>query len=226
MRFDKLKIGQKLEIQLYKTKDTRVDVILVSQFEWVEKGDVLCIAAPIYRGRLYPVNPGTKMDVVFIYRDNLYGFEAEVTNRGIKQKINLLKLKPLTGIRKIQRREFFRFECAVPIYYREIKDPRHIKRDEEGKLIKTYTGDLGGGGVCIRLKEKIEYGSYVECELLLNDLNKVSFIGRVVRLTQYDFTCGEYKYEIGVQFEKISGKDRERIISFIFQEQRKLIKKG
>jgi len=69
--------------------------------------------------------------------------------------------------------------------------------------------------VCIRLKERIETGELLECELFLNDFNKVSFLKNDV-----------YKYEIGVKFEKIEERDRERIIGYIFQEQRRLIKKG
>jgi len=80
--------------------------------------------------------------------------------------------------------------------------------------------------VCIRLKERIETGELLECELFLNDFNKVSFLGRVVRLTEYDSKNDVYKYEIGVKFEKIEERDRERIIGYIFQEQRRLIKKG
>jgi len=39
-----------------------------------------------------------------------------------------------------------------------------------------YTGGFNlGGGVCIRLKERIETGELLECELFLNDFNKVSF---------------------------------------------------
>jgi len=51
-------------------------------------------------------------------------------------------------------------------------------------------------------------------------------LGRVVRLTEYDSKNDVYKYEIGVKFEKIEERDRERIIGYIFQEQRRLIKKG
>jgi len=57
--------------------------------------------------------------------------------------------------------------------------------------------------VCIRLKERIETGELLECELFLNDFNKVSFLERVVRLTEYDSKNDVYKYEIGVKFERL-----------------------
>ncbi|HPD00005.1 MAG TPA: PilZ domain-containing protein [Acetivibrio sp.] len=227
MRINELKIGLKLEVRLYSPRDIRTDTLLVSEFEWAENDKIFFIAVPIHRGRLYPIHIGTQMEVIFIMHDNLYSFIAKVLDRCIKNRISLLKMEALTQIRKIQRREFFRFECALPIGYRLVETQEHGDSENSDKeFIKTYTRDLSGGGVCIRLKEEVDYGAIIECELLLNDINRIRFIGRVVRFTTYDSPVGMYKYEIGVFFEKISEKDRERVVSHIFQEQRRLIKKG
>ncbi|NLP13442.1 MAG: flagellar brake protein [Clostridium sp.] len=227
MRINELKAGLKLEVQLYSLRDIRTDTLLVSEFEWAENDKIFFIAVPIHRGRLYPISIGTQMEVIFIMQDNLYSFMAKVIDRGIKSRISLLKMEALTEIKKIQRREFFRFECALPIGYRLVDTQKKDNSDDEHrKFTKTYTRDLSGGGVCIRLSEKVDYGAIIECELSLNDFNKIRFIGKIVRFTTYDTPVGMYKYEIGVFFEKISEKDRERVISFIFQEQRRLIKKG
>jgi c-di-GMP-binding flagellar brake protein YcgR len=227
MRVNELKTGLKLEVQLYSPRDIRTDTILVSEFEWAENDKVFFIAVPIYKGRLYPISVGTQMEVVFIMHDNLYSLLAKVLDRSNKNRISLLKMEALTQMKKIQRREFFRFECALPIGYRQVETQKQGESENNDKeFIKTYTRDLSGGGACIRLKEKVDYGAIIECELLLNDINRIRFIGRVVRFTTYDSDVGMYKYEIGVFFEKISEKDRERVISYIFQEQRRLIKKG
>jgi c-di-GMP-binding flagellar brake protein YcgR len=37
---------------------------------------------------------------------------------------------------------------------------------------------------------------------------------------------GQYKYEIGVYYEMMDQITREKVISYIFQEQRRLLKKG
>lgn len=227
MRINDLKVGLKLEVRECNLRDIQAGNLLVSEFEWAEDDKIFYIAVPIYRGRLYPVNIGTQMEIIFIMQDNLYSFVAKVLDRGIRNRISLLKMEALSEIKKIQRREFFRFECALPVTYRLVDTQnRGNPGENDRKLTKTYTRDLSGGGVCIRLKEKVDYGSILECELSLNDLNKIHFIGKVVRFTIYDKDMGIYKYEIGVSFEKINEKDRERLISFIFQEQRRLIKKG
>ena len=132
-----------------------------------------------------------------------------------------MKIQTLSQINKIQRREFFRFEANLPIRYR-IFESANSKSNQE--FIEAVTRDISGGGLCIRLIEPVEMDKYIECELILS--TKVKFIGKVVRLTEYDTLHGQYKYEIGVSYKNIDEPMREKIISYIFQEQRRLLKKG
>ncbi|HOM02076.1 MAG TPA: flagellar brake protein [Acetivibrio sp.] len=224
MRFNQLKVGLKLELKLQSLDGNGGDSVFVSEFEWAENDRIIYIAAPIKQGRIYPVGIGQKLEIVFIKDDSLYEFNGKVIGREVRHNISLLRVEITSEIKRIQRRDFFRFDCSIPVSYRIVDKPGIY--DNQRKFTKSYTRDLSGGGVCIRLKERIETGQLLRCELSLNDFNKVSFLGRVVRLTEYDKENDVYKYEIGIKFEEIEEKDRERIISYIFQEQRRLIKKG
>ncbi|HHV29887.1 flagellar brake protein [Acetivibrio mesophilus] len=224
MRFNELNVGLKLELKLYSADDNNDNAVFVSEFEWAENDRIIYIAAPIKKGTIYPVSINQRLELVFIKGENLYQFEGKVIGREVRHNISLLRVETTSEIQKIQRREFFRFDCSIPVGYR-IAGKTKIDTAQRG-FTKSYTRDLSGGGVCIRLKEKIETGELLDCELSLNDFNKVSFTGRVVRLTEYESKNEIYKYEIGVLFEAIEDRDRERIISYIFQEQRRLIKKG
>lgn len=233
MDFDKLELGMKIEIKL---SDVEKSPKFISQFEGVEE-DKFCISAPIYGGVVQPIELGTILEIYFVQKDNFYKFEAKVIGRGKKSVISVLKIEALSEIEKIQRREFFRFECINLIKYRviepsnvnlkkkkELRQEKELKQEKDFK--KTITRDLSGGGVCIRLIEKVNIGDIIECELFLGDFDKVYFLGEIVRFTQYGVMKGIYKYEIGVLFYKIDDKSREKIVSYIFQEQRRLIKKG
>lgn len=221
MKCDELNLGLKLELQLLGNDGIRINNPFVSEFEWAENKDILFVAAPIYEGRLYPVQIGTKVAVLFIKENNLYEFTAKVIDRESKHNLAMLKIQALSPIEKVQRREFFRFDTSIPVNYRIISTV-NTKSTED--YIKTVTRDLSGGGLCIRLKEPIELDNFLDCELFIS--TKVCFIGRVVRLTKYDAMQGIYKYEVGVYFEKIEEALREKVISYIFQEQRRLLKKG
>ena len=84
--------------------------------------------------------------------------------------------------------------------------------------------DISGGGVRILLDRNIEKGSLLECKLKIND-EDLLLKGEVVRsqlIQQYPIT----KYEIGISFVDITEYQRDQIIGFIFEEQRKLRRKG
>lgn len=222
MDFAQLKLGMKVEMTL---DDVEVSPKLVSQFEGTCSDGTYYVSAPIYEGRIYPISVGAKLNLYFVEKENFYKFRAKVLERSRKAAISLLKIQVLGEIKKIQRREFFRFECIIPVKYRVVGSSNTVlNKDENFK--KTITRDLSGGGVCIKLEEKLNTGDVIECELFLDDFNKVCFVGKVVRITECEADKGTYKYEAGVLFEKIDDKSREKIVSYIFQEQRKLIKKG
>jgi c-di-GMP-binding flagellar brake protein YcgR len=224
MKLDDIGMGTKLELEIH-NDDNKPGKKFVSEFEWAEGNNTLFVATPISGGRVYPVSIGAKVNMYFIQGNNLLRFRAKVTDRGVKNNISLLKLKTDGEIEKIQRREFFRFDWNVPVNYRVLNSAKSGDADSRS-FVRTITRDLSGGGVCIKLKEKIDYEKYIECELLFDTENKISFIGKIVRFTMYESKQGEYSSEVGVMFEKIDEKDRDRVISLIFQEQRRLIKKG
>lgn len=223
MKLKDLSLGLKLELQLLGNDGRRIDKPFVSEFEFAQDENIAFIAAPITEGRLYPVQIGTIVMVSFIKENNLFEFEAVVLDRESKQNLAMLKIQQRGQIERIQRREFFRFDTCISIKFREI-NLRKLKLESDGIFIEAVTRDLSGGGLCIRLKEPVEVDRLLECELYIGE--KVSFIGKVVRLTKYDSPQGIYKYEIGVTFENIDKLTREKIISYIFQEQRKFLKKG
>lgn len=221
MKYNELGTGLKLEIRFIKDDGKKTDRPFASELEWVEENNVLYIAAPIYEGRVYPVPIGSEIAVSFIKDNSFYEFKAKVIDRENKENLAILKVQALTSIEKIQRREFFRFDVNLPVKYRVIES---VNKKSNEEYTETVTRDLSGGGISMRLKEPIETDKYLDCELFITC--KIKFIGKVVRLTKYDILHGPYKYEIGVSFEKIEESMREKIISYIFQEQRKLLKKG
>jgi c-di-GMP-binding flagellar brake protein YcgR len=221
MKYTELEIGLKLEIKLAENDDLIINEPFVSEFEGIENKEILVIAAPIYKGHLYPVKIGAQITITFVTDNNLYEFLAKVIARENKHNVAMLKIQPQGQIEKVQRREFFRFDTSIPVKFRIIDN---INSKSTQDYIETVTRDLSGGGLCMRLKEPIEIDSYIECELFLSC--KVTFIGKVVRLTKYDTMQGQYKYEIGVYYEMRDQITREKVISYIFQEQRRLLKKG
>jgi c-di-GMP-binding flagellar brake protein YcgR len=219
MKIQDLSVGLKLELQT-----SSIQRSFISEIEGVESVDKLDMATPIYEGKLYPIEIEERITVWFTDNNNLYEFKAKVVERSKESNISIMKIKITSDIYKIQRREFFRYDCAIPVNYRVLNSlgGADVSRD----YVKAVTKDLSGGGICIRLNEKVEYGKKVECELFFSEKEKIFFVGKVVRSSKYDKTQGSYNYEIGVVFEAMQEKERQTVIGFIYQEQRRLLKKG
>jgi len=223
MNLSELKIGTRIGLVVSSEIPVNDRPSLVSEFEWADEDNQAYIAAPILEGVIYPIKIGANIEAYFIEKLELYKFNAEVLNRGVKDNIALLKIKIIGGFERIQRRQYFRFDCSVFIKYREI----NIFEDEEENQIlkKALTRDLSGGGLCLLTDVKLETGKILGFELKLDENLSINFLGTIIRTSLSDRN-EKYNYEIGISFKKIENKDREALIRYIFNEQRKLRQKG
>ena len=228
MKLRDLLIGTKLELEPLNADGTERENTLVSEFEGVEGENDIMIAAPIYEGVLFPIHAGTHMNVYFINKnagDNtLYRFKAIVTGRGRSENVALLKIEAVSEIEKVQRRSYYRLECSLPVMFRQVEsfNPAH---SEGVPFKKTLASNLSGGGIRLLLEEKLEAGKIVECEIRVGEEKLIRFFGRVMRHEVREDE-GRFKYEAGIAYIKISKNDREAVVKYIFDEQRKLRKKG
>lgn len=218
----KLTLGTKLELELYDANGNKMVPTLISQFEAVLPDDSMEILSPLLEGRIFPVRRGTRMEVIYQKDGEVYKFASEAIERKLEGNIHYLRIRPLTEEEKIQRRYFFRFSCVRDVEYRLFADG-DTQEEERGVFRKGVTKDISGGGICFRADVKPEIGWQVEGILRLN--RDIPFIGRVVRVIDIR-EGGRYNYEIGVEYTDITNMNRERVISFIYEEQRKLLKKG
>ncbi|HHW22803.1 MAG TPA: hypothetical protein GXX26_07985 [Clostridiaceae bacterium] len=218
----KLTLGDKLEVELYDNNNQRIHPLLVSQFERFLPDGSMEIHAPIQGGRIFPVHRGVEMDIIYERKGELYKIRAVALERNIDGRIYLLRVMPKSGEEHIQRRGFFRFGCILDVKYRMFAN-KDTKAEDRGTFIKAITKDISGGGLCLLTNEKPVYGWYIEGNLDIGF--NLNFIGRIVRV--FDIRDkGKFKYETGVEFVDIREMDREKVISFIFDSQRKLLKKG
>ncbi|NMA65988.1 MAG: hypothetical protein GX957_07065 [Clostridiaceae bacterium] len=222
MNNSKLKIGDKVEIEI---NDEFYDLEqpLVSQYEIQLPDGTMEILSPIHKGRLFYIARNTKIDVIYEHKGDLFKFGAIVLGNRFSGRIALLRIQPVTEEKRIQRRRFFRLNCVLDIEYR-IFEKEDMPVEERGDFKKSITKDISGGGICFLLNEKPRHGWLMEGKLKISD-QEVKFDGRVLRIVPTNSEKG-YKYEIGLEFIKISNRHREKLISFIFDYQRKLLKKG
>lgn len=217
-----LTLGNKLEVELYDSSNERIKLLLVSQFERFLPDGSMEILAPIHGGRIYPVHRGAEMDIIFERKGELYKFRATALERWIEGNIYLLRIMPKSGEEHLQRRNFFRFSCLLDVRLRMF-ETRDTREEDRGKYTKAITKDISGGGLCLLTNQKPVLGWFVEGDLDIG--SNLHFIGRIVRVIDIH-DKGKFRYEAGIEFVDINEKDRQKVISFIFESQRKLLKKG
>lgn len=95
-----------------------------------------------------------------------------------------------------------------------------LKNDNKGgkEVILTHTENVGIGGTCVILKKNLQMFSPVELEIDLLDLGEhIKCNGKVVWNVRRkgDTESKPLFYDIGVEFEDITKKDRNRLEKII-----------
>lgn len=228
MELSDIVIGTKLELEVEGNTADDDRHVFTSQFEWLEEDNKAVIAAPIYEGNIIPLETGTLADIYFLNNRrkliDLYSFRAVIRGRSMMDNLHILLIEKLGEIKKIQRRSYYRLDVLLEVRYRVVS---HFDKEYDVGLPykRTLATDLSGGGISLILEEKLERGSLIECEINNAQTEKISFTGKIARCERI-VRDSRYKYLAGVEFTDISDNSRERVIRYIFSEQRKLIKKG
>lgn len=227
MELSELRMGTKLEIETYDSNGEKMEPTLISEIEWIEGNNTAVIAAPILGGNIIPLPVDSVVDIYFVGMErgiyNRYKFNAVVREWDVSNNVYVLRVEKRGKIERVQRRRYFRLDCYAEVRYKEVESLNADNKDDSG-FKKTLAKNLSGGGICMKTNDRMKPGSIVVCEIAFNN-RKIGFYGKVVRFEDTGREYG-YRYEAGIAYMSIDERDREAIIRYIFNEQRKLLNKG
>ena len=224
MRFEELKIGTRLELELLDSRGERIGNTYISQILDAVKRDSIIVSAPIYESRLIFIPVGAKMRITFYNRRyGLLGFIAIVARRDYKDNVAVLYLQTDAEMEKIQRRKHYRLDCFVTAEYSIfIENTDENEANTQSK--KAITKNISGSGVCIVVRENIPKGTKIEVTMFLGSNTKVKALCVVMRNNPVEIKDIK-NYELGLHFLQISPKDQDSLIRYIFEQQRVLLKR-
>ncbi len=194
----------------------------------------IVIGVPIVNGRLLTLSSGKRLKVIINRKDSgLHQFRALVLRRGHDESIPTMELQRISEIEKIQRRFYFRMPLILDMKLKIAVGERIEKMIDKGDVIEVtetdyiyhdiLTNDISGGGLRATIKTPLELGKLVKVELLINNVRH-DVNAEVVRCNLvHDVVT---KYDLGLRFYEIDEHVRSKIISYIFEKQRKLREKG
>ncbi|MDR1689599.1 MAG: PilZ domain-containing protein [Clostridiales bacterium] len=224
MLFDNIKAGDRLEITKKNSKPNIKPATYVSQVEEVipAKSQVV-IFSPISYGEIIRIDKD-EYTMLFYCEKGMMQFSAVgITNvKDSGQSFAVLKLT--NKGERIQRRYFYRLDCIIPFKFGILeRDKMNTAKRKDlfsNVSLEGIIKDISGGGIRFLSNEEIEANMYICCIIPVE--NEVLLpIGRV--LTKQHFPKSNYKYQYRLLFEAILPEDQERIVQYVFNEQRKTL---
>lgn len=196
--------------------------------------DTLEIAMPMEQTKLILLPVDKEYDLVFYTQSGLFQCFARITDRYKSNNIYLLKVEFTSNLRKHQRREYYRFACALELSARDLEKEELVAAESKQPymlqpglpVVKSVIVDISGGGLRFLSVHQYEAGSLIYCGFWLSREGRrreYEVVGRVLAVRELPNRKGTYEHR--VQFYDINSASREEIIRFIFEEERKSRKK-
>ena len=182
------------------------------------------IAMPIFENRVVPLEVGDNYNLCFFTNSGLYQCVGKIQKRYAENKMYVMDVFFLTELKKFQRRKFYRLDCMFPIKYRPVPEGEEDdtpKDWEEGTI-----SDLSGGGMRFHGKQELERGSLIEVMLplsLQSGIVPLTFLMKIIACVHYEGS--RIAYEIRGEFQNVKDTEREVVIKYVFEEQRRRMRK-
>lgn len=183
------------------------------------------VTAPFNRGEIVPLHLNRPVKVFYTGNNAAYVFNTRVINRQ-NRPLALITLAKPTRKRRIQRRDYFRLEVKKKVKYRKVTEKKSVSENDgnnkdKPELKETMTIDISGGGVKLVADEDFPAEGKIEMYIDIPGIEDSAIIGDIVK--SYDLPDGR---AAGIEFDDIDHHDQEQIITWLFDYQRELRKRG
>lgn len=221
-------IGNKIELvqlnQIIKNEQTKN--VYVSKICDILPKNILQIAMPIFEGRIVPLSVEEKYSACFYTDTGLMQCNVMVTSRYKKGNLFFVEVLLLGDLTKVQRREFYRYNCLIDGKIRIVSDEEYEKEvhdPSEGpvqwKPMRIL--DISGGGAKIIQHDSIKKNEVVKVYFsveILEEKYTFDLFARILESRPLQNRTDVYEQRL--EFMKIQHEERDRIIKFIFESER------
>lgn len=235
-----LNIADEIDIMIFLSNNT--SITLPCFIYDVVTDDELIISHAIKEGTLYHFEKSYVYYFRF-YKENhgMYLFKGLLKEKLLYDNLPSLRVKLDSDIKRIQRRKFYRVNLLSRghfLFKKQLSDAeitlmreRMLKKYKSDKdfILETSiqervafeTLDLSGGGIRVVCQNSFEVGEFVEAEFEITG-SWVTFKGEVTRIEKKESN----RYEVGIKFLELDANTQSKIVAYVFEIERNLIKKG
>ena len=242
-----IKVGDKVDVirLVNKHKADGDYVVLTSKVLDYDGKKELKLAMPTDKFNTVPLEVGEKNTLYFYTSSGILSATCKVRERFRENGIAMLVADMMTSPEKLQRRQFFRVGCVIDMQAHLLSDTEiqaidsldETDREELKKLDNVIEDmaeqdpgwemgtivDISGGGVRFVSRVEREKGDIALLAMKLkgsSNVNEYQLLMQIVDSTKKEGPEGAM-YEHRAKFVKIKGSDREAIVRFVFEEDRK-----
>jgi c-di-GMP-binding flagellar brake protein YcgR len=243
---DILALGDKIDIKpLDRTGKPVINArTFVSQLIDFADTDIINIAAPIVHSRAVILGVGENFNLCFYSGKGLYMCNCVVLSNHKENNTIVSVVRITSNLEKFQRRQYYRLECIHEIDYRVITTEEQIldrklhledfrnqeERSQcrkrlaqfENEWIQGSIIDISGGGA--RFTSAVEHSQgdsiRIKLDLTINNNLRKMVLGAIIISSRRVANRNDV-YEHRVEFNDIMQRDREDLIKYIFEQERK-----
>lgn len=194
--------------------------------------DRIEISMPMEKSRLILLPVDGEFDLYFYTEHGLYQCYSRIVDRYKNNNMYVLVLDLISNLRKHQRREYYRFSCALEMNSRQLQDDElKLSGRLEDSLIpqlplkSSIIVDISGGGLRFVANYAYEVQSLILCKyhlLVSGEAKEYNLVGKVLSVRELESRKGVFEHR--VQYVNVEDSEREEIIKYIFDEERKTLK--
>ena len=243
-----IEVGDKVELEKGKNPDSQLlePTILLSQVMEPPEGNTVKLSMPMEKAHLVLLRVDEEYELHFYTSSGTFSCTGRIVDRYKEETFYIAVVELVTTLEKLQRRQFFRAECVRPIYF-------YTLTEEELSELKYYgessgsmeTGwvlaglgtqterwdqgvltDISGGGMRFTTHSELGKGGvlYLSMEIEQKQEKKAKrMFARVISSLEMEKKPGNYENRL--EFLWLSSAEREEIIRFVFDEDRKRLKR-
>ena len=220
------------------SKSTSENIFISTLFDITKKGDIV-FHMPTRQGRLVSLPLNIEYNLIIgTPQSGMYSVDGLLTNRGKIENFPVYVFHPNTVLTKVQRRNYYRLPClisatATPISEEQAQEasPYELEdliesRGYDAFTCKANIVDISGGGARFTCPNDVMASGFV-------------FLRFALKMPQGDYNIRIAAQKISTEFKRESGNyenrvkflfndldERETIIKYIFEEERRIRKRG
>lgn len=206
-----LKVNSRIEVALANDENQVFGHSLIQEV----LDESFSIMIPVYDGHTLYLDEGDEVIVSILINKVRYAFKTEVISKKMESDIKLVVLKMPKQIATADRRNLVRIKTLLPVKY-EILEKDQMENWENIELSKeAFITDLSGKGLSLSFKRPLSMDEIMVLSIYLKTDNinvNVKLLGEVVRCEQII----NRRYQIGVQFLKITPRQEDLIVKYVF----------